>query len=74
MSHIDRRVLDFERSWWLGPEPKDRAIVDTLGMSAVDYYLRLRAVVVRMEAEAYDPLTVRRLRRILCGAGVVVGG
>ncbi len=60
----EKAVLDFERSWWLVPGPKDRAIQEHLGMSATRYYQILRGMVDSFEAEAYDPMTVRRLRRV----------
>lgn len=56
-------VLDFERSYWLVPGPKDRAIQESLGMTATRYYQILRLVVDKPEALDYDPLTVRRVRR-----------
>ena len=59
----DRAVLDFERSWWLYPGPKDRAVRTYLDMSATRYYQILRRLMDDPAAERYDPLTVRRLRR-----------
>jgi hypothetical protein len=64
LSNKDRRVLDFEGSWWLYPEPKDRAIPEYLGMSATRYYQALRRLIDDDEALAYAPLIVRRLRRV----------
>lgn len=64
LSDKDRRVLDFEGSWWLYPEPKDRAIPEYLGMSATRYYQVLRRLMDDRAALAHAPLTVRRLRRI----------
>ncbi|MDX1449044.1 MAG: DUF3263 domain-containing protein [Acidimicrobiia bacterium] len=64
LSKRDVRVLDFEGSWWLYPQPKDRAIKEYLGMSATRYYQVLRRLVDDDEALAYAPLTVRRLRRL----------
>lgn len=64
VSERDRQVLDFERSWWLYPGPKDRAIREYLGMSATRYYQRLRRLIDEPSALDYDPLTVRRLRRM----------
>ena len=61
----DRRILDFERSWWHFPEPKDRTISEVLGISATTYYHRLRELLDMEEAHHYDPLTVRRLQRIV---------
>jgi hypothetical protein len=64
VSERDRRVLDFEGSWWLYPGPKDRAIGDYVGMSASRYYQALRRLIDDDAALAYAPLTVRRLRRM----------
>ncbi len=64
LSERDVRVLDFEGSWWLYPQPKDRAIKEYLGMSAARYYQILRRVVEDGAALQYAPMTVRRLRRI----------
>ena len=64
LSERDVRVLDFEGSWWLYPQPKDRAIKDYLGMSATRYYQVLRRLVDDEQALAYASMTVRRLRRL----------
>lgn len=64
LTEADRAVLDFERSWWLYPGPKDRAVGEYLGMSATRYYQVLRRLLDDAEAERYDPLTIRRLRRV----------
>ena len=60
----ERAVLDFERSWWLYPGPKDRSVGEYLGMSATRYYQVLRRLLDDSEAERYDPLTIHRLRRV----------
>jgi hypothetical protein len=65
LSMSDRRILDFERSWFLHPEPKDRSIGDVLGLTPTEYYDRLRDLMSTSDALAYDPLTVRRLRRMV---------
>lgn len=64
LSERDRRVLDFEGSWWLYPGPKDRAIDDYLEMSASRFYQAIRRLIDDAAALAYAPLTVRRLRRM----------
>jgi len=64
LSKRDKAVLDFERSWWLVPGPKDRAVQEHLGMSAGRYYQILRDLLEDPEAMAYDPLTVRRLLKV----------
>ena len=60
----ERRVLDFERSWWKLPGPKDRDIKEHLGFSSTLYYRVLREALDKPDALAYDPLTVRRLQRL----------
>ena len=64
LSKRDRDVLDFERSWWLVPGPKDRAVQEHLGISAGRYYQILRGLLDEPDAMAYDPLTVRRLLKV----------
>lgn len=62
LSDRDRSILDFERVWWTLPGPKEHAIREHLGMSATRYYRALAGLMGSPEAEAYDPLVVRRLR------------
>lgn len=64
LSPRDVSVLDFEGSWWLYPGPKDRAINEYLEMSATRYYQALRRLIDDDAAYDYDPLTVRRLRKV----------
>ena len=65
LSIDDRRILDFERGWWRYPGPKESTIPDLLGMDVAAYYRRLRELIDATEADEYDPLTVRRLRRLM---------
>ncbi len=60
----DRAILDFERGWWRLPGPKVTAIRARLGMSPTRYYRRLGELIEEPAAFAYDPLTVKRLRRL----------
>lgn len=60
----ERAVLEFEAAWWKYPGPKDRAIREYLDMSATRYYQVLRRLLDDPSAEAVDPLTVRRLRKV----------
>ncbi len=68
LSPADRRILDFERGWFLHPEPKDRSITDVLGLTPAEYYDRLRDLMTTQAALSYDPLTIRRLRRMVGAA------
>lgn len=63
LSHVDRAIIDLERTWWKEPGPKEAVIVERVGISPADYYGRLVELLVVPEAIHYDPLTVRRLRR-----------
>ncbi|HTJ76531.1 MAG TPA: DUF3263 domain-containing protein [Acidimicrobiales bacterium] len=60
----DRAILDFERAWWSEPGPKAAAIRSRFGLSPARYYQLLGAIVGSAEADAYDPLVVRRLRKV----------
>ena len=62
LSDRDRSILDFERTWWTLPGPKEVAIREQLGLSATRYYKALAELMESPEADAYDPLVVRRLR------------
>jgi hypothetical protein len=68
LTPLDLRILDFERGWFLHPEPKDRTISEVLGMSPDEYYARLRELMDVPAALEYDPLTIRRLRRLVGAA------
>lgn len=60
----DRELLDFEREAWKLRMPKERAIRERFGFSAARYHQLLNRAIERPEAIAYDPMLVRRLRRI----------
>jgi hypothetical protein len=60
----DRAILDFERSWWSEPGPKELAIRERFELSTTRYYEILGELVDDPGAMAYDPLVVRRLRRL----------
>jgi hypothetical protein len=59
-----RAVLDFERGWWRFAGAKEQAIREQFDLSATRYYQVLNALVDDDEALAYDPMLVRRLRRM----------
>jgi hypothetical protein len=56
-------MLDFERECWQIDGRKDDQIRARFGLSSSSYYRALLALMDRDEAFAYDPLTVKRLRR-----------
>jgi len=63
LTERDRAILDFERSWWREPGPKEQAIKDRFDLSSTRYYEILGELLELAEAQDYDPLVVRRLRR-----------
>ncbi len=60
----DRLILDFERSWWTEAGPKDTAIRERFELSGTRYYQLLTELLDDPDALEYDPLLVRRLRRV----------
>jgi hypothetical protein len=64
LSSRERAILDFERTWWSLPGPKEQAIRGELELSPTRYYQLLADLIESGEAMDYDPLVVRRLRRL----------
>ena len=61
----DRAILDFERAWWIEAEgSKELAIRDVLDLSSGRYYELLNLLLDVPAAMDYDPLVIRRRRRI----------
>jgi len=59
-----RAILDFEREAWKLQVPKERAIRERFGFSAARYHQVLQRLIDTRAALAYDPMLVRRLRRL----------
>ena len=59
-----REILDFERLWWRRPGAKEQAIRDRFNLTPTRYYQLLNTLLDEPAALAYDPATVRRLRRL----------
>ena len=59
----ERLILDIERGWWLEGRSKTEIVRSRLRVSLARYNQLLGALVESEEAEEYDPLVVRRLRR-----------
>ena len=57
-------VLEFERNWWRYAGAKEQAIRDQFSLSATRYYQVLNGLLDSPAAVAYDPLLVKRLRRL----------
>ena len=64
LSERDREILALERLWWQYAGAKEQAIRDKFDMSSTRYYQVLNALIDREESLAFDPLLVKRLRRL----------
>jgi Protein of unknown function (DUF3263) len=64
LSQREREILAFERQWWKYAGAKEQAVKDLFDMSATRYYQVLNALIDRQEALEYDPMLVKRLRRL----------
>ncbi len=64
LSERDREILNFERQWWKYAGAKEQAVREKFDMSSTRYYQVLNALIDRPEALSFDPLLVRRLRRL----------
>ena len=59
-----RRILDFEREWWRYAGAKEQAVRERFQVSPTRYYQLLNRVIDDEAAVAYDPMLVKRLRRL----------
>jgi Protein of unknown function (DUF3263) len=59
-----RAVLDFEREAWKLATTKERAIRERFGFSPARYHQLLHRAIDEPAALRYDPMLVRRLRRL----------
>jgi len=64
LARRDREILGFERQWWKYAGAKEQAIRELFDMSATRYYQVLNGLIDRPEALAFDPMLVKRLRRL----------
>ncbi len=64
LSERDQQILAFERQWWKYAGAKEQAIRELFDMSATRYYQVLNALIDDQAALAFDPMLVKRLRRM----------
>ena len=64
LSERDRLLLEFERQWWKYAGAKENAIRELFDMSATRYYQVLNALIDTEEALNFDPMLIKRLRRM----------
>jgi len=59
-----RAILDFEREWWKYAGAKEIAIRERFSMSPTRYYQILNRLIDDDVVLGYDPMLVKRLRRL----------
>lgn len=64
LSQRDRQILEFERQWWKYAGAKEQAIRELFDMSATRYYQIINSLIDNPDALAFDPMLVKRLRRM----------
>lgn len=64
MTDRDRAIIEFERTWWSEGVSKESIIRERFELSTTRYYELLADLIDSDEAYAYDPLVIRRLRRL----------
>lgn len=64
LSDQEQQVLQFERQWWRYAGAKEQAIRDQFGLNATRYYQILNGLLDDPAAMQFDPLLVKRLRRL----------
>lgn len=64
LTEFEQSILEFERHWWRHAGAKEQSIREQFGLSATKYYQTLNALIDTREALAFDPLLVKRLRRL----------
>jgi hypothetical protein len=64
LSDRDREILEFERQWWRYAGAKEQAIRELFDMSATRYYQIVNNLIDTPEALAFDPMLVKRMRRM----------
>ncbi|MFN0282530.1 MAG: DUF3263 domain-containing protein [Kineosporiaceae bacterium] len=60
----EQEILAFERQWWKYAGAKEQAVRELFDMSSTRYYQVLNALLGRNDALAFDPMLVKRLRRM----------
>jgi len=64
LTERDRAIIEFERTWWSEDSSKETIIRERFELSTTRYYELLGDLIDSDEAYEYDPLVIRRLRRL----------
>lgn len=64
LTERDMAIIEFERTWWAEESSKESIIRERFELSTTRYYEILSELVDSEEAYQFDPLVIRRLRRL----------
>lgn len=64
LTRLEMEILEFERTTWRHEGHRLSAILERFGHTPTRYTQIVLALIDRPEALAYDPLNVKRLRRL----------
>jgi hypothetical protein len=64
LTERDIAIIEFERTWWSEDSSKESIIRERFELSTTRYYELLGELIDSDEAYEYDPLVIRRLRRL----------
>jgi len=64
LTERDRAIIEFEQRWWSEDASKESLIRERFELSTTRYYELLGDLLQSDEAYEYDPLVIRRLRRL----------
>ena len=64
LSERDAQILRFERQWWKYAGAKEDAVRELFSLSSTQYYQVLGALIDSPAALEFDPMLVKRLRRM----------
>ena len=64
LTERDIKIIEFERSWWSEEGSKESIIRERFGLSTTRYYELLSVIVDSEDAYRFDPMVIRRLRKL----------
>lgn len=64
LTDLERQILEFERGRWIHPGAKDEAVIKQFGLTPMRYQQWVMHLIDKPTAYAFDPVLVKRLRRL----------
>lgn len=68
LTELGRGIVAFERQWWKHGGSKERAVRELFDLSPNRYEQLLDALIAEPAARRYDPMLMKRLRKLRSGA------